>query len=190
MELNESEVKALLGACSKDGSLICTEGGRNVKDLVDQVFHKKVTSKDSKCMEEFLNSACSDENLVELIAVLKGDESLDPALREVARLISRHYESKIDFHESLAFARARDAERNSGRPHEKLIKKCKEDLEAIETASRATLILFVERLITEQLQSDYTLTISGSLSGKMPSEEMIEGMQHTWLCPGPLLWRS
>ena len=128
-------------------------------------------------MEEFLNAACSDENLVELIAVLKGDESLDPALREVARLISRHYESKIDFHESLAFARARDAERNSGRPHEKLIKKCKEDLEAIETASRATLILFVERLITEQLQSDHTLVISGSLSGKMPSKEMIEGMR-------------
>ena len=76
-----------------------------------------------------------------------------------------------------AITKARDGERNSGRPDERLIKKCEEDLEAIETASRARLILFVERLITEQLQSDHALAISGSDSGEMPSKEMIEGMR-------------
>ena len=137
---------------------------------------KTVTFKDAKRMEGVLDSFCSEQNLHELMGVLNGDVSFNPALVQVARKISRHYESKMDFQDILALGRAWSDECLFGQPDERLIKKCKEDLKVIETASRGTLILFIERLVTEKVNSDWMAAFAGSHSGTMPSKKMIEGM--------------
>ena len=161
MELNDSQVTALLDACLKYGFATCRQDDKKLKGLVDEVHEKAVTCKDAKYMEEFLNSRCSKQNLNDLKGVLNGDGSLNPALCEVARLISRHRQTRV---------------RHSGCPNVNLLNKCNEDLEAIWTASTATLIVLVERFVSEQEKSKWTLAISGSLSDQMPSKKMIDDM--------------
>ena len=148
MILDKSTVDVLLNACVNEGVLICADT-RTSRGVWTDVYGASVTDDDANRMEEFLNSTCSDRALTELIDVLEGNAPLDPALREVARLISRNKEDKIDFQTRLAFLRALDEERNSGCPNKEVIEQNEKDLEEIVTASKATLILFVERLITE-----------------------------------------
>ena len=148
MILDKSTVDVLLNACVNEGVLICADK-RTSRGVWTDVYGASVTDDDANRMEEFLNSTCSDRALTELIDVLEGNAPLDPALREVARLISRNKEDKIDFQTRLAFLRALDEERNSGCPNKEVIEQNEKDLEEIVTASKATLILFVERLITE-----------------------------------------
>ena len=159
--LNDSQVTALLDACLKSGLATSRQDDRKIKGLVDEVHEKAVTCKDAKYMEEFLNSRCSKQNLNDLKGVLNGHGSLNPALCEVARLISRHRQTRV---------------RHSECPDENLLNKCNEDLEAIWTASTATLIVLIERLVTEQVNSKWMLAISGSLSDQTPSKKMIEDM--------------
>ena len=121
MNLDKSTVDVLLNACVNDGVLICA-GKRTSQGVWNNVCGASVTDDDANRMEEFLNSTCSDRALTELIDVLEGNEPLDSALREVARLISRNKQDKIDFQTRLAFLRALDDERNSGCPNKEVIK--------------------------------------------------------------------
>ena len=159
-----------------DERFIQIKDTKRMEDFLRVVHSKRVTLKDAKRMEVVLNSCCSEQNLHELMGVLNGDVSFNPALVEVARKISRHYTSKMDFQDNLALGRALADERLFGQPEERLMKKCKEDLKVIETASGGTLILFIERLVTEKEESDWLADFAGSLSGTKPSKAMIEGM--------------
>ena len=42
--------------------------------------------------------------------------------------------------------------------------------------SRGTLILFIEQLVSEKVDSDWVARVAGSHSGRMPFKENIEGM--------------
>ena len=175
MILDKSTVDVLLNACVNEGVLICADK-RTSQGVWNDVYGASVTDDDANRMEEFLNSKCSDRALPELIDVLEGKAPLDPALREVARLISRNKEYKIDFQTRRAFLRALEEERNSGCPNKEVIEQNEKDLEEIETASKATLILFVERLITEEFKICFFDT-SGSLMGEGPSQKLREGQR-------------
>ena len=175
MILDKSTVDVLLNACVNEGVLICADK-RTFQGVWNDVYGASVTDDDANRMEEFLNSTCSERALTELIDVLEGKAPLDPALREVARLISRNKEDKIDFQTRRAFLRALEEERNSGCPNKKVIEQNEKDLEEIETASKATLILFVERLITEEFKI-YLFDTSGSLMGEGPSQKLREGLR-------------
>ena len=93
---------------------------KRMKDFLSVVRSKTVTFKDAKRMEGVLNSCCSEQNLHELMGVLNGDVSFNPALVQVARKISKHYESKMDFQDILALGRALADERLFGQPEERL----------------------------------------------------------------------
>ena len=76
MEMDDSQVTALLYACLKYGFATRRQDDKKLKGLVDEVYEKAVTCKDAKYMEEFLNSRCSKQNLNDLKGVLPQPSSL------------------------------------------------------------------------------------------------------------------
>ena len=171
MNLNDAEVTVLLDACLKDGSLVITDNRRlRLKKTCcipefdsDEKMHeflrlvvpnKSVTAEAAARMEEVLNLYCSEENLHELMDVLIGELYLNPALVQVARKLSEHSASKMDWKDNFAFENAWKDECLSGKPHASLIKKCVEEVKDIETMSRGSLISFIEWLLTWQKHED------------------------------------
>ena len=64
-----SIVTLLLDACMKDGCLSCTKR-EDQPDIVHRAYWTEVTPEDAERIENFLNSKCSTDNLLQLTKVL------------------------------------------------------------------------------------------------------------------------